>query len=205
MSTFGYSSKDVSPKQLLTHQPIFDIFLNISSKPMLIYNKSSPILPLNPPDTLLKLFQSMQSSSPIYPNSPFFPIVRHTSNEKPRKGSFLTSTPANIMYLTTSCVLMCILAPQVYLAIKHKKLSTLVGAMTLQRLPATEAMSAFEIPNLKEAKLICQDPWVSIAVTIITILGVAVYLYKACNKMTFFSGYLYDNVCTVSVGFKEKF
>ena len=94
-------------------------------------------------------------------------------------------------------MLMCILAPQIYLAFKHKKLCTLVTAMALQRLPATEAMSAFEIPNTKEAKLICQDPWVSIAVTIITILGVAVYLYKACSKMTFFKGYLYDNICTV--------
>ena len=37
--------------------------------------------------------------------------------------------------------------------------------MTLQRLPITEAMSAFEIPQNEEAKLICQDPWVSIAVT----------------------------------------
>ena len=32
--------------------------------------------------------------------------------------------------------------------------------MTLQRLPITEAMSAFEIPQNEEAKLICQDPWV---------------------------------------------
>ena len=69
--------------------------------------------------------------------------------------------------------------------------------MTLQRLPAIEAMLAFEIPNTKEAKLICQDPWVFIAVTIITILSVVVYLYKACSKITFFKGYLYDNVCTV--------
>ena len=103
------------------------------------------------------------------------------------------------MYLTIGCVLMCILAPQIYLAFKHKKLRTLVTAMALQRLPAIEAMSAFEIPNTKEAKLICQDPWVSIAVTIITILGVAVYLYKACSKMTFFKGYLYGNVCTVFI------
>ena len=48
MSTFSFSSKDVSPKKLFTHQPIFDIFLNTSLKPMLIYNKSSPTLPLNP-------------------------------------------------------------------------------------------------------------------------------------------------------------
>ena len=92
---------------------------------------------------------------------------------------------------------MCILASQIYLAFKHKRLRTLVTEMALKRLPAIEAMSAFEIPNTKEAKLICQDPWVSIAVTVITILGVAVYLYKACSKMTFFKGYLYDNVCTV--------
>ena len=152
MSTFGFSSKDVSPQQLLIHEPIFDIFLHTSSKPRLIYNQSSPILPLNTPDTLLKLFQSIQTRSPYSPNSSFFPIVRHTSNEKPRNGSFLTLTPAHIMYLTTSCVLMCILAPQTYLAIKHKKLSTLVGAMTLQRLPATEALSDFEIHNSKETK-----------------------------------------------------
>ena len=83
------------------------------------------------------------------------------------------------------------LAPQIYLACEHKKLHTLVTEMTLQRLPSTEVMSAFEIPQNEEAKLICQDPWVSIAVTLITILGVAVYLYRACSKITFFKGYLF--------------
>ena len=63
-STFGLSSKDVSPKQLLTHGLVFDIFLNDSSRPMLLSNHSSPVLPLNPPDTLLKLFQSIKSRSP---------------------------------------------------------------------------------------------------------------------------------------------
>ena len=99
--------------------------------------------------------------------------------------------------MSTSFILTCMLIPQVYLACKHKKLHTLVAAMTLQRLPGTEAMSAFEIPNTKEAKLICQDPWVSMTITIVTMLGIVVYLYKTCSKMTFFKGYLYDNVCTV--------
>ena len=106
-------------------------------------------------------------------------------------------TAAHIVYFCTACILTCMLAPQIYLACKHKKLHTLVTAMTLQRLPITEAMSAFEIPQNEEAKLICQDPWVSIAVTLITILGVAVYLYRACSKMTLFKGYLYDNTCTI--------
>ena len=74
-----------------------------------------------------------------------------------------------IYYTCQQGVLICMLTPQVYLAFKHTKLHTLVTAMTLQKLPATEAMSAFEIPNNKEAKLIRQDPWVSIAVTIVTI------------------------------------
>ena len=87
--------------------------------------------------------------------------------------------------MSTSVIITCMLVPQVYLACKHKKLHTQVAAMTLQRLPGTEAMSAFEIPNTKEAKLICQDPWVSMAITIITILGIIVYLYKTCSKMSF--------------------
>ena len=74
--------------------------------------------------------------------------------------------------MSTSFIITGMLIPQVYLACKHKKLHTLVAAMTLQRLPGTEALSAFEIPNTKEAKLICQDPWVSMAITIVTILGI---------------------------------
>ena len=200
MSLLGLSKSTDVVDQLLPEQYVFDIFLNDSTSKALTYSNTDHIVPLDGPDTLLELFQSISSRSPHSPNSPFFPIVWHTSDKNPHlttKGSFLYSAPAHIMYLSTSCVLVCLLAPQVYLACKHKKLCTLVTAMTLQRLPAIEAMSAFEIPQNKEAKLICQDPWVSIAVTVITILGVPVYLYRACSKMTFFKGYLYDNTCTI--------
>ena len=40
MSTFALSSKNVSSKQLLTHEPIFDIFLNDSSKPMILITQA---------------------------------------------------------------------------------------------------------------------------------------------------------------------
>ena len=151
-------------------------------------NASDTVLPLQSPDTLLELFHSILPRAHGSPNSPFFPIVWHTSAKipyYPTKGSFLFFTAAHIAYLCAACILACLLAPQIYLACKHKKLRTLVTAMTLQRLPITEAMSAFKMPQNEEAKLICQDPWVSIAVTLITILGVAVYLYKTCSKMTF--------------------
>ena len=68
----------------------------------------------------------------------FFPIVQHTSMKIPnytRKGSFLFSTAAHIGYFCKACILTCMLAPQIYLACKHKKLHTLVTAVTLQRLP----------------------------------------------------------------------
>ena len=104
------------------------------------------------------------------------------------KAHFSSSTTAHIIYMTTSGVLLCILLPQIYLAFKHKKLHTLVTAMALQRLPAIEAMSAFEIPSHDEAKLICQDPWVSIAVTIITILGVSCVSVQVMQQMTSLRG-----------------
>ena len=137
---------------------------------------------------LQALFHSLSTRAHTYQNSPFFPIKQHTTGKilpNSTKGSFLFSTMAHIIYFSTSCVLACLLAPQIYLACKDKKLCTLVTAMTLQRLPPTETMSAFELPQNKEAKLICQYPWVSIAVTIITILGIIIYLYRVCSKMTF--------------------
>ena len=200
MSEFGLSDSSSIDDKLLSQEYLFDIFLNDTSKLSIHPNTSMPILPLDPPDTLLELFQSLFSRPQTSPNSPFLPIVWHTSMKipnYPRKGSFLFSTAAHNAYFCTACIFTCMLVPQIYLACKHKKLCTLVTVMTLQRLPITEAMSAFEIPQNEEAKLICQDPWVSIAVTLITIPGVAVYLYRACSKMTFFKGYLYDNTCTI--------
>ena len=197
MSLFGLSETESISTELIDHDHTFDIFLNNSYPSILVDNSSMSIAPLSPPTTLLKLFQTMNLRAQSSQNSPFFPIVRHTSENESTKGSFLYSTPAHIFYMTTSLMITCIIIPQVYLACKHKKLHQLIAAMTLQRLPGSEAMSAFEIPNSKEAKLICQDPWVSIAITVVTIVGVVIYLYRTCSKMTFFKGYLYDNVCTV--------
>ena len=195
-SSLPHSSED--PNQLLPEQYIFEIFLNTSA-PRVIYNTMDLILPLDPPDTLQGLFQSFTSQYPLSKNFPFSPIVRHTKIKKSTKGSFLVSTIAHTIYLTTTCVVVALIALQVYLACKHKKLKTLVAALTLQRIPSIQALSVFEIPGNKEAKFICQDPWVSITITILTLVTIIVYLYKACRKMTFFRGYLLDGTCTVYI------
>ena len=87
MSKFGFSSQNESPTGLLIYEPVFDIFLNRNLPYRPLINDSVPILPLNPPDTLLELFQTLKTRSP---NFPFFPLLRHVSDVKPRKGSFLT-------------------------------------------------------------------------------------------------------------------
>ena len=71
MSTFGLTGTPIPPSQLLPHQNVFEIFLNDTSQPVLVPNSSDTVLPLNPPDTLLELFQSISSQSTNFPNSPF--------------------------------------------------------------------------------------------------------------------------------------
>ena len=105
MSEFGLSDSPSPNGKLLSQEYIFDIFLNDTSKPSIHPNTSWPILPLDPPDTLLELFQFISSRPHASPNSPFFPMVWHTSIKipnYPRKGSFLFSTAAHMGILLHS-------------------------------------------------------------------------------------------------------
>ena len=74
MSEFGLSDSPTPDGRLLSQEHIFDIFLNDTSKPSIHPNTSLPILPLDPPDTLLELFQSISSRPHTSPNSLFFPL-----------------------------------------------------------------------------------------------------------------------------------
>ena len=72
MSEFGLSDSPTPDGRLLSQEHIFDIFLNDTSKPSIHPNTSWPTLPLDPPDTLLELVQSISSRPHTSPNSPFF-------------------------------------------------------------------------------------------------------------------------------------
>ena len=75
ISQFGFSGPDnalISANLLLNKEYVFDIFFNDTSPFMLQKNHSWSILPLQPPKTLLKLFQALQSRSHVSPNLPFF-------------------------------------------------------------------------------------------------------------------------------------
>ena len=76
MSEFGSSDSSSLDGRLLSQEYIFDIFLNDTSKPSMHPNTSKPVLPLDHPDTLLELFQSISSWAHTFLNLPFFPIVQ---------------------------------------------------------------------------------------------------------------------------------
>ena len=105
ISLFGLSENETTSTELISNEHVFDIFLNNFLPPLLMDNSSLSLAPLEPPKTLLKLFQAMNLRSKTSPNSPFFPFVRHISDEKHTKGSFLFSTPAHILYMSTSFIL----------------------------------------------------------------------------------------------------
>ena len=72
MSEFDLSDSHSLDGRLLSQEYIFDIFLNDTSKQSMHPNTSRPILPLDPPDTLLELFQSISSRPHPSLNLPFF-------------------------------------------------------------------------------------------------------------------------------------
>ena len=71
MAVSALPHSSVDPNQLLPEQYIFEIFLNMST-PSVIYNNTDLILPLDPPDTLQRLFQSFTSWYPPSQRFPFF-------------------------------------------------------------------------------------------------------------------------------------
>ena len=61
MSIYGLTQTQDPPSKLLNEQHVFDIFFNDTSQPVLLPNSSDTMLPIDTPDTLLKLFQSINS------------------------------------------------------------------------------------------------------------------------------------------------
>ena len=71
--------------------------------------------------------------------------------------------------------------PYVWYAIKHRKLSALVGAMAMYKASPAEAMpigitqgqtdklTALDIPSNSVTKLVCHDPWISFVLAVITV------------------------------------
>ena len=97
--------------------------------------------------------------SPIIPDSGLKP--------KSGKSSFLFTVVFHIYIFIGSSIGIVLVLPYVIYAIKHRKLKTLVAALTMYRAGGAEAvpipnftapLTAIDIPTHPASKLICHDP-----------------------------------------------
>ena len=132
-----------------------------------------------------KLFSEAKAESdkrkPILPDIPL---------SESRKSSFLFTAIVHIYMFTGSTLGILWALPYVWYAIKHRKLSALVGAMAMYKASPAEAMpigitqgqpdklTALDIPSNSVTKLVCHDPWISFVLAVITVPGLIVYLYQ---------------------------
>ena len=108
-----------------------------------------------------------------------------------------------------STVGICMFVPQIIYVIKQRKITGLIAAISTYRPNAAEAapinitqaqtLTVMDIPKNPGAKLICQDPWVSVLMTAITVIGVIVYLYRSCHHKTLTRGYKFASICELYV------
>ena len=150
-----------------------------------------------------------------------------TPLSKRSKSSFLFSAIFHIYIFVGSSVGILWLVPCILFALKQRKMKTLVSAMALHQAKPIEAVAAsisvpaeqtealiktsvpsllgkltgMDIPTNRMTKLVCHDPWVSFIVTIITIVGVVVYVYRSCRHMTFLKGHKFASICHVHIIF----
>ena len=161
------------------------------------------------------------------PKAEVGPVLPETPLSKRSKSSFLFSVIFHIYIFIGSSVGILWLIPCILFAIKQRKMKTLVSAMALHQakpieaaaitasLPAvqTEALATPSVPTLLEkltgmdiptnnmTKLVCHDPWVSFIVTLITIIGVVVYVYRGCRHLTFLKDHKFASICHVHIIF----
>ena len=161
------------------------------------------------------------------PKAELGPALAETPLSKKSKSSFLFSVIFHIYIFVGSSVGIMWLIPCILFAIKQRKMKTLVSAMALHQtkpikaeaastsMPAEqiEALITASVPSLLEkltgmdintnhmTKLVCHDPWVSFVVTLITIVGVVVYVYRSWRNMSFLKGHKFASICHVHIIF----
>ena len=160
------------------------------------------------------------------PKAELGPILPETPLSQKSKSSFLFSVIFHIYIFVGSSVGIMWLIPCILFAIKQRKMKTLVSAMALHQAKPIEAVAAstsmpaeqtealitsvpsmfekltgMDIPTNHMTKLVCHDPWVSFIVTVITIVGVVVYVYRSCRHMSFLKGHKFASICHVHIIF----
>ena len=153
-----------------------------------------------------KLFSGKKAEvEPVLPETPFLKS----------KSSFLFTAIFHIYTLIGSTLAILWTIPYIIVAFKQKKIKSLVAAMAMHNIKAIEAatlsveqgkaapMTAMDIPSNHAAKLVFHDPWVSFVLTIITILGLVMYVYKYCRHFTLMKGHKFASICHIHLVFSS--
>ena len=131
---------------------------------------------------------------------------KEKSENFPKKDSFLYSFILHIYLFIGSTISVILILPHIIQCIKHKKLRSLVTAVSLyqqssnlavEAKPIPAPLTAVDIPTHNMTKLVCHDPWVSVIMTILTVVGIIVYMYRSCKHVTLMKGLRFACICHV--------
>ena len=216
-STFWENSTVTLPQVPTSNETVFPVSLEDYSQ--------DPAFPIyggerNPiPDTLKQLSQ-LQYQKKLFLESRKKLFSENQAEEmapklpdsglKPKSGksSFLFTVMFHVYIFVGSSIGIILILPYIIHAVKHRKLKTLVTAMTMYRAGTGEAapvpnltapLTAIDIPTHPASKLVCHDPWVSFLLATITIIGLLLYFYRTCKHLTLVKGHKFASICHIYI------
>lgn len=165
-------------------EPVFPLALPVL--PALLHTASLPL------DTMETLVSKRLAS---------FKNKGRTQGQPTLETKLFDSVPMKIFKFIMACLTGMCLIWLAWLALKHSKMKTYIAGLSLGTLPRVTSLpldsGESDISDIFPTRLVCQDPWVSIVLTTLTVLGMAIYLYKECKGYALKKGILYSNKCTV--------
>jgi hypothetical protein len=113
------------------------------------------------------------------------------------RWKFLDSWELEIFQLLGSICAFCGSIFSGYLLNKHSKVSATVASMALHKLSGAHG-SPVELTSLPTTtKVLCQGLTLSIIITVITLIGITIYLYRLFKTFTLCKGIKYSNMATL--------
>ena len=167
-----------------------------------------------PPSLVLDLPPDSDPSHPTHLKAMASLLSLHTASSLPASEdedsieaqleAVLQHKGSKIFQFCMATMTVALLIWLAYMTISYAKMKVWMLGLGLQNLaPFAKAQPLFKttqtptLPPETNLKMVCQDPWVSIVLTVITVLGLLVFLYKEFRNYSLKKGILYQNKCTL--------
>ena len=95
----------------------------------------------------------------------------------------------NILKIFTSVLVVCISAVLAFVLIWHYCLQTLVSTIILASAPRVAETRLTH-------KVICSNPELTVFASVVTFIGVVVWIMIHCRQLTWLQGFQYNRTCT---------